>query len=477
MKKLILLLLLATTAGANTPISVLPLSGAASINPNDSFPYVDSIADATKRFLIDDIVNLTAVSSRYAPLASPTFTGVVTSPSFVGPLTGTASGNELPLTFSSPLSRSVNAISVPQATGSVAGYLASADWTTFNSKLSTTRNINTTLPLTGGGNLSSDRTIACNTSGSTQSGCLASADWTTFNSKQSALTFGSVSTSTGGVTVGSGTNSTVGPNVTVDVQTASATQPGLLSSANWSTFNAKQAAGNYITNLTGDVTASGPGSVSATIVSNAVTNSKLAQMTAHTFKGNNTGSTANALDLTATQLTAELNPVVGDTGSGGTKGLAPAPSAGDAAAGKFLKADGTYQVPAGSAVSSVAATYILSSSGTPGATNPINFDTKIVDTVNAVTTGAAWKFTAPSTASYHVSVTVGANISVNIFLYLNGTSTYMMFNTTGGLQSSGSVILPMSTGDFIDIRPSNGTATLAGSGVPYIAWVSISQIH
>lgn len=91
---------------------------------------------------------------------------------------------------------------------------------------------------------------------------------------------------------------------------------------------------------TGDVTITNAG-VTA-IGTNKVTNSQAAQMVAHTFKGNNTGSTANALDLTATQLTAELNNMVGDSGSGGTKGLVPAPASGDAAATKFLKADGTW---------------------------------------------------------------------------------------------------------------------------------------
>jgi hypothetical protein len=40
-----------------------------------------------------------------------------------------------------------------------------------------------------------------------------------------------------------------------------------------------------------------------------------------------------------------LNPMVGDAGSGGTKGLVPAPSPGDAAAGKYLQASGVWTVP------------------------------------------------------------------------------------------------------------------------------------
>lgn len=98
--------------------------------------------------------------------------------------------------------------------------------------------------------------------------------------------------------------------------------------------------------LTGDVTTS-VGAVATTLATNIVTNAKAAQMAAHTIKGNNTGSTANAIDLTDAQVAAELPAVVGDSGSGGTKGLVPAPASGDAAAGKFLKADGTFAVPAG----------------------------------------------------------------------------------------------------------------------------------
>jgi len=56
--------------------------------------------------------------------------------------------------------------------------------------------------------------------------------------------------------------------------------------------------------------------------------------------------------FTMVVLTSGLDAMVGDSGSGGTKGLAPAPSSGDAAAGKFLKADGTWAVPSGGSGSS-----------------------------------------------------------------------------------------------------------------------------
>lgn len=108
--------------------------------------------------------------------------------------------------------------------------------------------------------------------------------------------------------------------------------------------------------LTGDVTTSA-GSVATTIANNAVTSAKisdgtvanadLANVATATFKGRTTAGTGAPEDLTATQATALLNNVVGDSGSGGTKGLVPAPASGDAAAGRFLKADGTWSVPAG----------------------------------------------------------------------------------------------------------------------------------
>lgn len=50
---------------------------------------------------------------------------------------------------------------------------------------------------------------------------------------------------------------------------------------------------------------------------------------------------------TFANATKALSVMVGDSGSGGTKGLVPAPAAGDAAANKFLRADGTFDVVTG----------------------------------------------------------------------------------------------------------------------------------
>lgn len=84
------------------------------------------------------------------------------------------------------------------------------------------------------------------------------------------------------------------------------------------------------------------------LVDDAVTNAKLANMAQSTVKGRAAGAgTGDPTDLSAAQATAILDAMVGDSGTGGTKGLVPAPAAGDAAGGKFLKADGTWAVPAG----------------------------------------------------------------------------------------------------------------------------------
>jgi hypothetical protein len=64
--------------------------------------------------------------------------------------------------------------------------------------------------------------------------------------------------------------------------------------------------------LTGDVTA-GANSNATTIANDAVNNAKLANMPANSLKGNNTGSPADPLDLTATQVRTLINVADGAT--------------------------------------------------------------------------------------------------------------------------------------------------------------------
>ena len=113
---------------------------------------------------------------------------------------------------------------LPTASATNRGALSSADWTTFNGKVATTRTISTTAPLSGGGDLSADRTLTISQATTSTDGYLSSTNWNTFNSKESALTFSSpLSRSTN----------------TISIPVATSSINGYLSSTDWTTFNSK----------------------------------------------------------------------------------------------------------------------------------------------------------------------------------------------------------------------------------------------
>lgn len=96
--------------------------------------------------------------------------------------------------------------------------------------------------------------------------------------------------------------------VTVSISQSNTTTDGYLSSADWNTFNSKQPAGNYITGLTGEVTASGPGSVAATISNAAVIAKVLTGL-------NITGSAITSSDSILGAMGKLQNQINGLTGS------------------------------------------------------------------------------------------------------------------------------------------------------------------
>ena len=62
---------------------------------------------------------------------------------------------------------------------------------------------------------------------------------------------------------------------------------------------------------------------------------------ANSFKANNTGSSGGTRDISGAEATALLSAFTGDSGSGGAKGLVPAPATGDER--KVLTGAGSFQ--------------------------------------------------------------------------------------------------------------------------------------
>ncbi len=177
-------------------------------------------------------------------------------------------------------------IQVSQANGSQNGFLSNTDWTTFNNKVATSRAINTTSPLQGGGNLSANRTLSIldaaadgttkgaatfsasdfnsgsglisldylngQTASSGSNGFLSSADWTTFNNKLSSVDTTSISNFSVKVrSLFSATAPITYSNGVIGSTQSGTSSNGYLSSTDWNTFNNKANAAN-VWSITGN---------------------------------------------------------------------------------------------------------------------------------------------------------------------------------------------------------------------------------
>lgn len=113
-----------------------------------------------------------------------------------------------------------------------------------------------------------------------------------------------------------------------------------------------------------DLRADLAGAVLGTIPDGTLTNPKFAAMPAGTVKANLDGAAGPPTDATLAALTAQLPAFAGDAGSGGVKGLVPAPEAGDAASGKVLGAGGGWVTQSGGGAAILVTGYL-----TGGASN------------------------------------------------------------------------------------------------------------
>lgn len=242
--------------------------------------------------------------------------------------------------------------------------------------------------------IGSGTSIAQHVADATHNGYLSSTDWSTFNGKQSALTLGNLTdVGTDGIVVTGGTGAVVGSGTSIAQHVADSTHNGYLSSTDWSTFNGKQAAGNYLTALTGDGTASGPGSAALTL---ATVNSNVGSFGSATQTGTFTvnakglvtaaSSTTIAIPFSQVSGTVPLNQ--GGTGqtvkAAAFDALQPMTTGGDlicggasgtgtrlanGSSGQYLKSAGGTSAPAWT--SFVAPTIQKFTSGTGTYTTPV----------------------------------------------------------------------------------------------------------
>lgn len=139
---------------------------------------------------------------------------------------------------------------------------------------------------------------------------------------------------------------------------------------------------------------------------------------------------------------------------------------------------GPSQIAASEEVSAI---YTLSANQSLTAnTSTVNFDTKVYDSHNCVSTGASsWKFTAPTAGRYNVSTVVAsASTSGYYHIYKNGSAHRLYFVTNSTYPMGASALVNLNAGDYIDIR-CDATQTATGgntaNGDPYSS-ISIHRI-
>lgn len=271
-------------------------------------------------------------------------------------------------------------------------------------------------------------TVGCQAASGSQAGCLSSTDWGTFNGKQSALLFGNFTdVGTDGISVTGGSGAVIGSGTSIAQHVADGTHNGYLTSTDWGTFNSKQTAGNYLTALTGDVAATGPGSAASTVNSvggSSAADIHTAELAANAATDTNTFSTivkrdgsgnTNLTGLNLSGLTAS-QAIVTDgsknlaslaySSTGGTSNLLSRDASGNGAANNFVSSLQSTTAAAGTTTLTVASPRFQLLSGTTTQSYKLPDATTLL-------VGTSFEFNNSSTASaFIVNASSGAIVTV-----------------------------------------------------------------
>lgn len=292
----------------------------------------------------------------------------------------------------------------------------------------------------------SSNTLSLALSSSTTVGSLSAVDWNTFNNKQNALTFSAPILNTAG---------------TISITQATTSSSGYLSSTDWNTFNGKQSAGNYITALTGDATATGPGSAALTLATvNTNTGSFGSSTAIPSFTVNGKGL------VTAASSSAVVAPA--GTLSGTTLNSAVVTSS--------LSALGTQSQAlnmGSNKISALAAPTVATDAATKGY-------------VDAAINGLTWQPPVKAYAASNVPLTGSTPLVIDGYTVLNNDTLILAHQTTaaqdgiylasitGGTYALTATGAPAAIGDawlVLDGTVYTGSAFLASAVVPAATFV------
>jgi len=231
------------------------------------------------------------------------------------------------------------------------------------------------------------------------------------------------------------------------------------------------AGSNTISGLTNTNLSGTAGITGANMATNTVANSNLAQMPTLTLKGNNTGGTANAADLTVAQVNAIL-PVFTST----LNGLAPLSGGGTS---NFLRADGTWAAPSGTgantALSNLASTAV-NVDIVPGTNNSIALGGSLkiwtnvwsnsftLRTAGGSTEATLHDYTTPSGATV-IGVDVGPSFKAGLSTQndsLAGNTGAVQIETGNNSGAGGSGNINLQTGTATGTR---GSINLIANGI------------